>query len=100
MGLLPERFERHASPDAANVEENAIIALARRRLGAYSRSELMIRAGLYEPGSDPDLDAAVEVWPALDEFIGRSENEGVAASFAALERCLEGAPDMAQANEA
>jgi len=77
-------------PDAATAQENAMISLARRRLGAYAKSEVMIRAGLYEPGADPELDAAVEVWPALDGFVGRSEDRGVAASFEALAECLAG----------
>ena len=32
---------------------------------------MMIQAGLYEPGTDPLLDRAVAVWPALDAFNGR-----------------------------
>lgn len=75
-------------PDAASAAENEIIALARRRLGAYAKSEVMIRAGLYQEGTDPELDAAVAVWPKLDAFVGRSEDNGVAASFTALADCL------------
>ncbi|MDJ1008279.1 MAG: FliI/YscN family ATPase [Paracoccaceae bacterium] len=84
------RSVSRALPDAATPEENAMISLARRRLGAYARSEVMIRAGLYQPGTDPDLDAAVEVWPALDGFVGQSADAGIAASFEALAECLAG----------
>jgi len=77
-------------PDAATAEENALIALARRRLGAFARSEMMIRAGLYEAGADPELDAAIEVQAALDAFVGRSEECGIGASFEALAECLVG----------
>ena len=76
-------------PAAANASENDLIGQARRRLGAYSRAELMIRAGLYEPGSDPEIDAAIAVWPRLDAFVGALEYDGVAASFDKLRQCLD-----------
>ena len=76
-------------PDCATEAENALIRDARAALGTYERSELMIQAGLYAAGSDPVLDRAVRIWPALDSFFaGRSED--VAAAFDDLARCLEG----------
>ena len=75
-------------PAAANAEENALIAAARRLLGAYDRSEIMIHAGLYGRGSDPVLDEAIRVWPALDAFLAEDSPEGVAASFARLAECM------------
>jgi flagellum-specific ATP synthase len=79
-------------PQAASAEENALIAEARRLLGAYDRSEMMIRAGLYAEGSDPVLDQAIHVWPALDAFMARDRQAGVAESFADLARALEKPP--------
>jgi flagellum-specific ATP synthase len=75
-------------PEAANDEQNRLIAEARGILGAYERSELMIRAGLYSKGTDPVLDRAIAIWPALDAFFARRESN-VAASFSALRSCLE-----------
>jgi flagellum-specific ATP synthase len=75
-------------PDAAGEEENRMIAAVRRLLGAYDRSETMIQAGLYQPGSDPVIDEAIRVWPALDAFLAETAPEGVAASFARLAECL------------
>ncbi|WP_410218792.1 FliI/YscN family ATPase [Paracoccus sp. (in: a-proteobacteria)] len=74
-------------PDAANAVQNAMIGRARAALGAYAESELMIRAGLYAPGSDPKLDEAVRLFPQLDEFVTR-RCPAVADSFAALEAAL------------
>lgn len=74
-------------PDAASTDENAMIGRARSALGAYSESELMIRAGLYAPGSDPRLDEAVKLYPQLDEFVTR-RSDGIGASFAALAEAL------------
>lgn len=44
---------------------------------------MMIRAGLYAPGSDPKLDEAVKLYPRLDDFITQRK-DSVADSFAAL----------------
>ena len=81
-------------PDAASGEENAMISLARRRLGAYAKNALMVQAGLYQAGTDPELDAAIEAWPRLDAFIGQSAHDGVEASFQALGEALLGAENQ------
>jgi len=75
-------------PDAATPEENDLIAEARRLLGAYDRAEMMIQAGLYAKGSDPLVDAAVRVWPALDAFLAEDAEGGIAGSFRKLSACL------------
>lgn len=75
-------------PDAASEAENVLIGTARRLLGAYDRAEMMIQAGLYSIGSDPLIDRAIQVWPALDAFIAREETKDTAASFAALAALL------------
>ncbi len=72
-------------PDAANDEENRLIADARRVLGAYDRAEMMIQAGLYVPGSDRAIDRAIRLWPALDAFLAEdAPMGGPPASFARL----------------
>jgi flagellum-specific ATP synthase len=68
-------------PNAANTTENIAISKARSLLGAYARSETMIRAGLYSEGSDPELDMAVRVWPELDAFLAETESETTQDSF-------------------
>ncbi|MBC7137581.1 MAG: FliI/YscN family ATPase [Defluviimonas sp.] len=78
-------------PAAASAEENRLIAEARRLLGAYDRAEMMIQAGLYATGSDPLIDAAIRVWPALDGFLAEDGAGGVAASFARLAAALAAA---------
>lgn len=75
-------------PMAASDAENVLIAQARRLLGAYDRAELMIQAGLYVPGSDPTVDAAIRVWPKLDAFLAEDEPDNGAASFARLGQIL------------
>jgi flagellum-specific ATP synthase len=75
-------------PAAATAEENALIAAARRHLGAWDRAEMMVQAGLYAKGSDPAVDAAIRLFPALDAFLAE-ESPDVAASFQRLSACLQ-----------
>ena len=75
-------------PGCADDEENALIAQARRRVSLYEDVEPMVRTGLYQPGADPEADAAVACFPALDAFAsGRTES--VAESFDQLKQALE-----------
>lgn len=76
-------------PEAASPEENGLIAEARRLLGAWDRTEMMIQAGLYMKGSDPMVDAAIKVWPALDAFLAEdAPSDGISGSFAGLAAAL------------
>jgi flagellum-specific ATP synthase len=76
-------------PDAADDAENLLITQARRLLGAYDRAELMIQAGLYARGSDPLIDEAIRIWPALDGFLAEmAPEDGIAGSFRRLQQVL------------
>lgn len=74
-------------PAAATADENALIGDARRLLGAWDRAELMIQAGLYVKGSDPQVDAAIKVWPALDGFLAE-DSDGIEGGFQRLAACV------------
>lgn len=76
-------------PEAATPEENGLLAEARRLLGAWDRAEMMIQAGLYVKGSDPIVDAAIKVWPALDAFLAEdAPSDGISGSFSRLAAAL------------
>ena len=75
-------------PAAASATENALIAEARRYLGAYDRAALMIRAGLYAAGSDPEVDAGIAANVPLERFLSMRDSGGVAASFTTLRQVL------------
>lgn len=78
-------------PAAATAGENAVITRARAILGAWDRAEMMVQAGLYARGSDPAVDEAIRLFPALDAFVGEdAPPEGVAGSFARIGRILQG----------
>ncbi|HCW83674.1 MAG TPA: flagellum-specific ATP synthase FliI [Rhodobacteraceae bacterium] len=84
-------------PEAANEKENELIATARRLLGAYDENALMIRAGLYNAGSDPLLDIAIKAYSELDNFIATLERLNTDNSFQRLELILRkaGAHELA-----
>ena len=84
------RSASRSLPGAASAEENALIAQARRMLGAYDRSELMVRSGLYSAGADAELDRAVALQPALDAFLAE-RSESPEAAFTRLATILGGA---------
>jgi flagellum-specific ATP synthase len=76
-------------PGVASGDENTTIAEVRRLLGAYDSAELMIRAGLYEVGSDEMTDRAIGVWRELEEFFTQEETSSISDSFAALSAALK-----------
>ncbi len=75
-------------PGVASRAENQLIGEARAHLGVYDRAALMIRAGLYVAGSDPEIDAAVAVQGGLDRFLAQSGMPTPAASIVALRQAL------------
>lgn len=75
-------------PHCATQAENELIAMARKLMGTYSRNEIMIHAGLYAKGTDPEIDAAIDAWPKLEEFLAQSEHKGTGESFKRLADCL------------
>lgn len=84
-------FRRSVSrslPEAATPAENALIARARALTSAYEDAAPMIRAGLYAPGSDPEIDAAIAARPALEAFMALRAPDGPEQAFAALEKAL------------
>jgi len=82
------RSTSRSLPAAANEAENHLLTQARRLLGIYDRNAMMIRAGLYVQGSDPEVDLAIQVWPDLDGFLCRVETLDTHHSFQQLELLL------------
>ncbi|MEM6386062.1 MAG: FliI/YscN family ATPase [Pseudomonadota bacterium] len=79
-------------PEAASEEENSLIAEARRTLSLYEDSEIMVRSGLYQPGTNPSLDHAVSAFPKLDAFAAARDDD-IVSSFERLRECLENESD-------
>ncbi len=83
-------------PAAANDAENMLLTQARKMMGNYDRNSMMIKAGLYTQGSDPELDQAISIWPELDAFLAKVETQDCAHSFQQLELILRRAKSTVQ----
>ena len=72
-------------------EQHAFIVEARRSMSLYEDMAELIRLGAYKAGSDPDLDRAIRLQPALETFMSqnRTEPTDLGTSFAELERVLK-----------
>jgi flagellum-specific ATP synthase len=70
--------------------ENDVIARARRLLAVYDDMAELIRLGAYQSGSDPEVDRAVRLMPALDAFLSqkKSESAPLAEVYSTLEQIL------------
>lgn len=75
-------------PGAASDEENTLLQQARRTMGVYERSKLMIQSGLYTQGSDAEIDAAIAVHAELEQFLSRVETGTIDTSYEELAKAL------------
>lgn len=55
--------------------EREIVKSARQALSAYSNMEELIRIGAYRAGSDPQIDRAILLNPALEGFLSQDKDE-------------------------
>jgi flagellum-specific ATP synthase len=80
-------------PGCHQPHERQIVTTARQTLSAYANMEELIRIGAYRPGSDPQVDMAIALNPALEAFLGQDKDETTSLddSFATLAHILEGA---------
>ncbi len=65
-------------PAVISKEHLAKTNLIRRLFATYKASEELIRIGAYQKNSDPDLDRAIALMPALREFLLQSPHEVMA----------------------
>ncbi len=62
-------------PGCNSEEENRLVRSARGLLARYEDMAELIRLGAYRAGSDPAVDKAIEVYPALDAFLGQGKDD-------------------------
>lgn len=62
-------------PDCNTDKENALVILARQLLSTYEDMAEMIRLGAYRRGTDPDVDRAIQFYPALENFLRQRKEE-------------------------
>lgn len=64
-----------AMPGCNTSEQTAMVAQARRLLATYEDMAELIRLGAYRRGTDPQVDQAIRVYPALEAFLHQSKTE-------------------------
>ncbi|MDX9996874.1 MAG: flagellar protein export ATPase FliI [Phenylobacterium sp.] len=79
-------------PGCHQPHEREIVQAARRALSAYTNMEELIRIGAYRTGSDPEVDRAIALNPALEDFLAQDKDEvtSLDESFARLAGILGG----------
>jgi len=75
-------------PDAATSEENETINQTRHLFSVYAQNKMMITAGLYTEGSNSEIDAAINVWPSLDQAMSVQHTQSQSHSFDQLKLVL------------
>jgi flagellum-specific ATP synthase len=81
-------------PACQLLPERDIVRTARQALSSYANMEELIRIGAYRRGSDPQVDRAIALNPALEAFLSQDKDEAtpLVESFARLDAILHDAP--------
>jgi flagellum-specific ATP synthase len=74
-------------PAVISAEHLAKVNLIRRLFAAYKASEELIRIGAYQKNSDPELDRAISMMPALRDFLIQPSQE-IGAMKNSIDRLL------------
>ena len=79
-------------PKCLTEQEYALVRRARQVLSTYTDMAELIRLGAYARGSDPAVDEAIALIPALNAVLQQlpHEKSTMADSYAALARALNG----------
>jgi flagellum-specific ATP synthase len=62
-------------PDCNSEKENTLVQAARQLLSTYEDMAEMIRLGAYRRGTDPDVDRAIQFYPAIENFLRQKMDE-------------------------
>jgi flagellum-specific ATP synthase len=86
---VPRSISRLAS-SLVNERERAVVADAVKLLATYESSRDLIEVGAYRAGTTPAVDRAIQLVPALEQFLAQrpDETEARAEACARLERLL------------
>jgi flagellum-specific ATP synthase len=80
---------------ACNTEaEQAMVLQARQQLATYEDMAELIRLGAYRAGTNPEVDAAMQLYPHIEAFLtqGKDEHTSLQVGYANLSKILEATP--------
>lgn len=78
-------------PGCNNDAENQLITKARKIISTYSDMSEMIKIGAYKPGSNPEVDEAIKIFPQIEQFFIQmpKEYENAKTSYQKLANILD-----------
>ncbi|MBI4923039.1 MAG: flagellar protein export ATPase FliI [Devosia nanyangense] len=78
-------------PQCVPVPVRPVLQRAREFMSVFADMEELIRLGAYRKGSDPQVDRAIALYPALEVFLGqqRDERTTIADGYQMLEAILD-----------
>jgi flagellum-specific ATP synthase len=77
-------------PGCNRAEQNSLIRQARMHMSVYEDMAELIRLGAYRRGTDPAVDEAIRLYPAIEAFLGqqRAERSDLESGYAQLAEIL------------
>lgn len=77
-------------PGCNNPAQNQLVATARRFISSYENMAELIKLGAYRRGSDPEIDEAIRLYPALEAFMTqqKDDNSALEQGYAQLAEIL------------
>jgi flagellum-specific ATP synthase len=84
-------------PRCLTAEQALLVQRGREVMSTYEDMAELIRLGAYRRGSDPKVDEAIALYPAIEEFLAQKPQErtGLEAGYARLAQILQLAPPPA-----
>ncbi|MCH9695720.1 MAG: flagellar protein export ATPase FliI [Gammaproteobacteria bacterium] len=83
----------------ANDSQQQLVSRFRHVYATYQENRDLVAVGAYQPGSNPQLDEAIALWPSIIEFLRQHQNQAVDATSSLQQlRELFDAADSAAGN--
>ena len=64
----------------ASESQQQLVARFRQVYATYQENRDLVSVGAYQPGSNPQLDEAIALWPAITEFLRQHQQENISAA--------------------
>ena len=68
--------------------QQQLVSRFRQVYSTYQENRDLVAVGAYQPGSNPQLDEAIALWPSIIEFLRQHQNQSVTTA-ASLEQLRE-----------
>jgi flagellum-specific ATP synthase len=79
--------------------QQQLVSRFRQLYSVYQENRDLINVGAYQPGSNPQLDEAIALWPSIVDFLRQNQNSCVDAT-ASLEQLRQLFAKAAEEGEA